>query len=182
MKNKKGLLFKTKTYLIGAMEYENGEGWRNKVENELGPLGIRCLNPYKKPFCLKIKEDEESRKKLKQWMEVGDFDTAAKHMKQVRCDDLRCCDLVDFAICYINPNTNSWGTGEELTTLNREKKPIFVIIEGGKNKCPLWIMGMIPHKYIYNSLEEALNMIKNIDNGKIQIDSERWQLLDFKFR
>lgn len=180
--NKKGILNKIKIYLCGAMEYENGEAWRNKVEKELGPLGIRCLNPYKKPFCEKIKEDEKSRGKLKDWMAAGDLDTVHEHMARVRNDDLRCCDLVDAAICYINPGTNSWGTGEELTTLNREKKPIFVIIEGGKNKCPLWIVGMLKPKYIYNSLEEVIEKIKNIDSGKIKIDSERWQLLEMKFR
>ena len=153
-----GILEKTKTYLLGSMEYENGEAWRNKAEVVLGEIGIRCLNPYKKPFILKVNEDESTRNKL------------------------RCCDLVDFGICYINPKVPSWGTAEEITTLNREKKPIFIIIEGGKNLCPLWILGMIPHKYIYNSLDEVLNMIKNINDGVTKIDSERWQLLDYKFR
>lgn len=164
------------------MQYENGEGWRNKVEAELEPLGIKCLNPYKKPFILKVNEDEESRRELSQWMIDSKYDLVAKHMKAVRNDDLRCCDLVDFAICYINPKIASWGSAEELTTLNRAKKPIFIVVEGGKNQCPLWILGMIPHKYIYNSLDEVLFMIKGINDGSIKIDSERWQLLDFKYR
>ena len=177
-----GILEKTKTYLLGSMEYENGEAWRNKAEVVLGEIGIRCLNPYKKPFILKVNEDESTRNQLKDWMKNSEFDLVAKHMRAVRNDDLRCCDLVDFGICYINPKVPSWGTAEEITTLNREKKPIFIIIEGGKNLCPLWILGMIPHKYIYNSLDEVLNMIKNINDGVTKIDSERWQLLDYKFR
>lgn len=177
-----GILNKTKCYLAGAMEYENGEVWRNNAEQSLISLGIKCLNPYKKPFILKNNEDDESRKLLRKWMIDGDFDRVSSYMKSVRNDDLRCCDLVDFAICYINPTIPSWGTAEEITTLNREKKPIFIIIEGGKNKCPLWIMGMINHKYIYNSLEDVLEMIKKIDNLSVEIDSERWQLLEMSYR
>ena len=29
-----------------------------------------------------------------------------------------------------------------------EKKPVFVSMEGGKAKTPLWMLGMFPHKYI----------------------------------
>ena len=178
----KGVLYNTKCYLIGGMENEDGQKWRETIENFLGYMGIKCLNPYKKPFVHKIFEDNDARAQLKKWMEDGEYDLVAERMKKVRNDDLRCCDLVDFSICRISPGRHSWGTGEELATLNREKKPIFLVIEGGKKYCPLWIMGMIPHKYIYNSVEDVLKMIDLINQGQVEIDSERWQLLEWEFR
>jgi hypothetical protein len=62
------------------------------------------------------------------------------------------------------------------------KKPIFLSVEGGKKKCPLWILGMIPHKYIYNSVEEIVDMIRKIDGEKVKVDSDRWRLLKPEYR
>ena len=55
-------------------------------------------------------------------------------------------------------------------------------MEGGKQKTPLWIMGMLPHHYIYNSIEEVLDMIHQINDGKKAIDSDRWRLLRKELR
>ena len=38
-------------------------------------------------------------------------------------------------------------------------------------------MGMLPHHYIYDSVDEVLDMIKQIDSGSKDIDSDRWRLL-----
>ena len=55
-------------------------------------------------------------------------------------------------------------------------------MEGGKKKTPLWMMGMMPHKYIYDSIEDVVDMIKRIDNGEKEIDSDRWRLLRIELR
>ena len=39
-----------------------------------------------------------------------------------------------------------------------------------------------PHKYIYNDLDEIINMLYAIDNGSKPIDSDRWRLLQKKYR
>jgi len=41
---------------------------------------------------------------------------------------------------------------------------------------------MFPHKYIYNSLDEIVEMLYAIDNGDKKIDSERWRLLKKEYR
>ena len=78
----------------------------------------------------------------------------------------------------------SWGSAEEITTIVREKKPLFLDIDDplGKKATPLWLMGTIPHKYIYNSLDEVITTIKAIDEGIIQLTSERWKLLKMDLR
>jgi hypothetical protein len=62
------------------------------------------------------------------------------------------------------------------------KKPIFISMEGGKSKTPLWMFGMLPHKYIYNNLDEIVDMLYAIDNGSKEIDSDRWRLLRNEYR
>ena len=76
----------------------------------------------------------------------------------------------------------SWGSAEELVTAVRMKKPIFISMEGGKHKTPLWIMGMLPHHYIYDSVDEVLEMVKQINSGVKDIDSDRWRLLRKELR
>jgi len=46
----KNLLHKTKTYLVGHMQYLEGRDWRGEVADNLGALGITCFSPYTKPF------------------------------------------------------------------------------------------------------------------------------------
>ncbi len=60
------------------------------------------------------------------------------------------------------PDVASWGSAEEIVTAVRMKKPIFISMEGGKKATPLWMMGMVPHHYIYDSVEDIIEMIKSI--------------------
>lgn len=176
------LLNKTRTYLVGHMQYQNGRGWREQVTVKLKELGIVVFDPYNKPHIKDVDEAEEAREALLKKMEDGNFDPVADRMKTVRSYDLNLVDRSDFIIANIAPSVASWGSAEELVTAVRMKKPIFLAVEGGKNKTPLWIMGMMPHKYIYNNVDEILNMIVEIDNGHKEIDSDRWRLLRPEFR
>jgi L-cysteine desulfidase len=115
-------------------------------------------------------------------METEQYDLVQTRMWAVRGYDLRLCDICDFFIAHINPSVASWGSAEEITTVVREKKPLFLSIEGGKKKTPLWIMGKLPHKYIYNNVDEIMDTIKAIDDGIIKINSDRWKLLKKELR
>ena len=170
-------LYRTKTYLVGHMQYANGEDWRLKVEQSVAPLGVQVFNPYKKPFVKDVDEDEESRNKILQDMDNGWYNDVTKRMKQIRSYDLNLVDRSDFIVAHLLPDVASWGSAEELVTAVRMKKPIFISMEGGKKKTPLWMMGMIPHRYIYDSIEEILDMLNKIDSGEKEIDSDRWRLL-----
>tara|TARA_Y100001938_G_C8101556_1_gene442173 strand:+ start:11925 stop:12461 length:537 start_codon:yes stop_codon:yes gene_type:complete len=176
------LLFNTKTYLVGHMQYLSGRNWREEVAEKLSPLGITCFDPYKKPFVKDVEEDEESREQMNAWMNEERYDKVTEKMKIIRSYDLNLVDRSDFIVAHLVPDVASWGSAEELVTAVRMKKPIFISMEGGKSKTPLWMLGMLPHKYIYNSLDEILNMLYAIDNGKKQIDSDRWRLLRKEYR
>ena len=160
----------------------SGRNWREEVSSRLEPLGITCFDPYKKPFVKDVEEDEGTRKQMEEWMLLENYDKVVERMKVIRSYDLNLVDRSDFIIAHLTPDIASWGSAEELVTAVRMKKPTFISIEGGKSKTPLWILGMIPHKYIYNNIDEIINMINLIDCGKKDIDSDRWRLLNKKFR
>jgi|TARA_B110000305_G_C19247997_1_gene543282 hypothetical protein len=176
------LLYKTKTYLVGHMQYLSGRDWRNEVTEKLKELSITCFDPYKKPFIKDVEEDEASRQEMETWMKTKQYGRVADRMKTVRSYDLNLVDRSDFIIAHLVPDVASWGSAEEIVTAVRMKKPIFISMEGGKAKTPLWMLGMLPHKYIYNSLDEVLEMLYAIDNGIKQIDSDRWRLLKKEYR
>ena len=164
------------------MQYLSGRNWRNEVSSKLKPLNITCFDPYKKPFVKDVDEGEEARRDMDNWLKNGQFDLLSDKMKTVRSYDLNLVDRSDFIIAHLVPEVASWGSAEEIVTAVRMKKPIFISMEGGKKKTPLWMFGMIPHKYIYNTIDEVLDMIFLIDKGQRKIDSDRWRLLNEKYR
>jgi hypothetical protein len=176
------ILNKTKTYLVGHMQYSDGSSWRQSIRPTLEKLNITVFDPYDKPFIKDVDEGNEIRSKLKHLMQNREYEEVQKVMKEIRIYDLNLVDRSDFIIAHIIPDVASWGSAEELVTANRAKKPIFLSIEGGKKNCPLWILGMIPHRYIYNNLNEVLLTLKMIDNGELSIDSNRWRLLKEQYR
>jgi hypothetical protein len=176
------LLNKTKTYLVGHMQYLSGRNWREEISKKLIPLGVTCFDPYKKPFIKDVAEDEASREEMNIWMKTKQYDRVTDKMKTVRSYDLNLVDRSDFIIAHLVPDVASWGSAEEIVTAVRMKKPIFISMEGGKSKTPLWMLGMLPHKYIYNSLDEVLEMLYAIDNEIKPIDSDRWRLLRKEYR
>ena len=145
------------------------------VEEELEKLNIVTFNPYRKPFVKDVEEDEGARQKMAEDMVNGYYNDVAERMRTVRNYDLNLVDRSDFIIAHILPDIASWGSAEELVTAVRAKKPVFISMEGGKQKTPLWIMGMLPHHYVYDSIEEVLDMIHQINDGKKAIDSDRWK-------
>jgi len=164
------------------MQYADGTEWRNRIKEHLVPRGITCFDPYQKPFMHDVEEGDEVRDELLKKLEEADYDTVSKRMRKIRMYDLNLVDRSDFIVAYLNMDIPTCGTWEEIFNANRMKKPIFLIMEGGKKRAPLWMFGTIPHKYIYPSVEEALDILVKIDDGKIEIDSNRWRLLKEHYR
>ncbi len=180
----KNLLKNTRSYLIGHMEFKDGKGWREEVKNQLKDRNIKFFDPYYKPFIHDVPEDDSSRAEMLHWRETEQYDLISQRMKAVRGYDLRLCDICDWFIAVISPKLASWGSAEEITTIIREKKPLFLVIDdpAGKKACPLWLFGVLPHKYIYDNLSDVLNTIKAIDDGIIKTTSDRWKLLKENLR
>ena len=176
------VLRKTRCYLVGHMQYADGENWRNYVEKKLTDMEITVYNPYKKPFVKSVEEGSEIRNLLESQMAGEKYDEVQEKMRQIRIYDLNLVDRSDFIIAHIIPSVASWGSAEELVTAVRMKKPTFISVEGGKKMTPLWLLGMFPHKYFYDSLDKILKTIEDVNDGRKEIDSDRWRLLKEELR
>ncbi len=178
------LLYRTRTYLVGHMENvsaNEGQTWRDWATQELSKLGVVVFDPYKKPFVTDVEEGPDIRSRFEAAKLSGDFDFISERMRQIRIFDLNLVDRSDFIIANIKPSLASWGSTEEVVTAVKMKKPVYLVVEGGKTKCPLWIFGMFPHKYIFNTVAEVIEELKGIDSGKTETDG-RWRLLKKEFR
>ena len=180
--NGPNLLYKTRVYLVGHMQYEDGHEWREKVQGELNKLNIVVYNPYDKPFVKDVRESEPERQVMDGWMADGDHERVHNEMKEIRSYDLNLVDRSDFIIAHLNPKVASWGSAEEIFTANKMKKPIFVSIVGGKRNTPLWLMGTFPPQYIFDSVDDIISMIKEFDSGDRETDGGRWRLLRKELR
>lgn len=177
-----GVLYKTIAYLSGPMQFaEDGVSWRQMVTKELETMGIRVFDPYHKPFINKwCLEGIEDRKQLDEWFKEGKFDIIEQKMRAVRAADLACCDMATFGIFYFNPKIFTIGTAEELTNMNRAKRPCFVLWDSD-DPC-YWLYAMFSRKYQYRTWESLLGTIRSIDNGQIEPDSKRWKILREELR
>jgi len=164
------------------MQYADGSSWREGITPALKKMGITVFDPYKKPFIKDVQEAEHAKEELLKAQKAKNFEFLQSKMKEIRAFDLNLVDRSDFIIAHIEPKVASWGSAEELVTAVRMKKPIFLSIAGGKDSCPLWIFGMMPHKYIYSSPQEIVGVLQDIDSGEKEIDSDRWRLLRKEYR
>lgn len=178
----KNILKGSTTYLVGPIQYKDGSLWRQQIESQLKPMGIRIFNPYNHPFINSRQEAcGDTQQELKKMAAEGKYDELSVIMKQIRREDLACVDLSTFIIAYIDTSVYTCGTWEEIFWANRLKRPIFLICEQGKQNLPLWMFGTIPHKYVYNTFDEVINVLKKIDSGEIEISSDRWKILRQEF-
>lgn len=176
-----GLLKKTKLYQAGHMEFADGRDWRNKLKEDFADMGLVILDPYNHQFVNRIDESPEQHARLYKMREEGDYENLAGFCKQFRVYDLNCVDRADFIVWNLDITVPTIGSVEEFVAAVKMKKPSYVIVKQGKRKCPLWIYGMIPHKYIMNSVEEFVQKIRDIDNGTTPMD-ERWKLFNMDIR
>jgi hypothetical protein len=176
------LLENTKCTVIGPMQYSNGVSIRQYFKEELGKLNITVFDHYNKPFVdTGVDEGNGISDRLKNHLKNGEYDSLAAY-RNIRSFDLNLIDRSDFIIFHFIPGVVTVGSWEEFFTANSIKKPIFFITEGGKILTPYWVFWTIPHHYIYNSKEEVMQILQNIDSGAREIDSNRWRLLRKEFR
>ena len=177
----KNILNKTKCTVIGPMQYADGRSIRTYLAEKLSEYGITVFNHYNKPFINAVEEDETARANFKSMLENEDYDNLAA-ANNIRTFDLKLIDISDFIIFTYDPDVITCGAWEEFFWANRMKKPIFFVNSKGKKRTPFWVFWTIPHKYIYDSVEDALKVIGDIDSGAHPIDSERWKLLKESYR
>ena len=175
-------LFRTKATVIGAMQYgTDGRSIRAEMVERLGKYGIVVYDHYNKPFIESVREDEDRRDHMKSLLDNGEYDKLSE-LRNIRTLDLKLIDVSDFIVFVFDPKTPTCGSWEEFFLANRAKRPIFFINTSGKKTTPFWVFWTIPHKYIYESVDEFYKVVDEICTGKRVIDNDRWKLLKMQYR
>ena len=169
----------SRCYLAGAMDRvpDGGHGWRDNISEFLSELGVIPMNPCKKPI-LYGREDEKNRSYINRLKKAGRYDEVAEFVKEFRCIDLRMVDVSDFVILNVDTAIHMCGSYEELTLANRQKKPVLIHVEQGKEECPNWIFGMIPHEHIFSSWVSLQNYLIDVNDNDIR--HKRWILFNYE--
>jgi nucleoside 2-deoxyribosyltransferase len=166
-------------YLVGPIDFaaDAGVGWRKDIINKSDEVGLEItyLDPTDKVEGM-IQEVEEEQNLMKKYRQEHNWDEFAGFMKQIVHSDLRMVDYSDFIIMKLDPTIHMCGSYHELVIAVQQKKPVFLIVEGGKEKCPSWIFGILNHKYIYNNVDEVVDMLSSINKGEHDL-SYRWTLI-----
>jgi len=174
---KKECLKDSLCYLVGSIDRakDSGIGWRKKIISMSHNKGlkIKFLDPTNKVVGLQSEVNEEQLK-IKNLKREGKWDELSEFMHIIVRSDLRCIDLSDFIIFYLDADVHICGSYFELITALQEKKPYFIIVPSGKSKTPSWLFGICKHENIYSSLEEVVERLVKINSG--EISSDRWVL------
>lgn len=167
-------LYLNRVYLAGQMDRipDGGVQWRKDLTPWLNSRGIVVLDPTAKPVDIGL-ETAETRKIRQEGKHHGDF-TALLEDKEVRSTDLRMVDISDFLIVKIDISTHASGTYEELYWANREKKPVLVMCEQGKNNVPDWLFWTIPHEHMFGSWDDLKLYIDHVAFAKEVDRKKRW--------
>lgn len=176
------ILFGTRTYLIGPMDRvkDGGVGWRRRLIPELNKLGVIVFDPTNKPTRGVGIEDDKNRERIKDLKEQGRFEDAAELVKPIRTMDLRMVDLSDFVIANLDMESHACGSYEEIFLANRQKKPILVHIEQGKENAAHWLFGALPHQHIFSTWDDLVLYLNDVAYERDTRTYKRWIFFDMK--
>jgi len=164
-----------RAYLAGAMDRvpDRGATWRDSITPFLTNMGITVFNPITKPTNLGLEDADTHNIKTKLKSQQR-YDELSQIMKTIRAVDLRLVDMSDFLIVNLDINTHPCGTLEEIFWANRQKKPIIIHMEQGKNQTPDWLFGTIPHQMFFSTWDEIKQYLVHIDTAENIDTHKRW--------
>ena len=171
-------LNKQRVYLAGAIDRvaDRGMGWRDMITPFLIKMGIVVYNPLKKTTETGIENNNVQNDKIKLKLEKK-YDELSILMKDIRTVDLRLVDISDFLIVSLDLNTHPCGTYEEIFWANRQKKPIIIHIEQGKENMPDWLFGTVPHELFFSTWHDIENYLIHINSSEKIYNLRRWFFL-----
>lgn len=170
--------------LSGAIDRvsDDGKEWRRKIKKlcKKKNLGIKFLDPCDKPKHLGQEiGPEKKRMEMLKKRGVKFWKEAQQEVKKFKKIDYRMIDICDFYLLYIDINVHMCGSYFECKVAEEERKPIFVILSPGleKEDLPTWLVDLVNYNEIFQSIEECVDYLKEINDGKIPLDN-RWIKVD----
>lgn len=161
-------------YLAGPIEFAPNPIDHSSLVSFLNDKGVKVLDPKKISFGGEVSE-LTNRKEL---FENEQFDIIRNQMKKIVRKDLRCVDISDFIIAFLPKDVRTTGTIHEIIEADRQRKPVLLICPEGIKYIPAWLFGIIPLRYMFDSINSTIDYLQFINNSHNlhQID-ERWQLI-----
>lgn len=165
----------TRCYIAGPIEYQKNKNekyeYMKSIIDFLQKNEVNVLDPQK--IRMNGVSEISDRKKM---FDENNFNEIRRQAKIIVRKDLRCIDISDFIIAYLPSNICTVGTIHEIIESDRQKKPTLILCPQGKKNIPLWLYGIIPLRYMFESIDEILNYLKKInENDKIIQYDDRWQ-------
>lgn len=165
-------------YLSGAMQYmeDMGSKWRKEVVEKLvTELGIKrgnIVDPCNKPLTNLYNQDLDAvnmsrldgLKQIGNWEAVEDIAKATIHL------DLRFVDKADIIYAHVDPKVFTCGTIDEIITARTQKKPVILVVPGGLQNCPYWLLGRVGWRHVFPDDDSAIRYLVDIREGKEPFD------------
>jgi nucleoside 2-deoxyribosyltransferase len=115
------------------------------------------------------------QERINEYKKNKNWEALSSLMQKIVRSDLRQVDLSDFLIVRIDSSIHTCGTYHELILADLQKKPVLAIIKGGKQKCPSWLFGIIDYNFMFDSIDECIEFLYNVNEGKVELN-DRWVL------
>lgn len=177
-------------YLSGPIDFmERGEAadWRLKWTEKLCKIGFtkrQIFDLCRKPLHVaqfKFLDDEAAL--CEEHRNNKDWEGLCKTVDKIAHIDLRLVDKSDLILAYF-PKTPTgrvptYGTMHEVVVARQEKKPVYVVWEGGKETCSGWLMWLVGHQNVFGTIDELILHLDSIRKGMHPLNSDEWLLLDY---
>jgi nucleoside 2-deoxyribosyltransferase len=172
-------LHNLRLYLCGAIESQKdfGKGWRQELTPFLESKGCVVLDPTNKKIDL-LKEDLVSGGIRHQLKIEGKFRELREYMKPIRHFDLRCVDVADALIVYLDLDVRAFGTYEEIAWANIENKPVLVVVKQTKIELNDWAFAQLIPELFFDTFDELKTYLNHVDTADSVEDYGRWRFLN----
>jgi hypothetical protein len=100
-------------------------------------------------------------------------DSAIRHFFQLK----QCFSslVTKFAECRIP----TFGTMHELVVARQQRKPVFIVWEGGIETCSGWLMWLVGgESHVFSNIDDLITRLKAISDGKAEYNARDWLLLN----
>lgn len=157
-----------RAYLSGAIEFgDKNHNWRiDPIKIMTDKFGVNVFDPFSDPKQQWVDDLELARGNK-------DYSKIRKIAKNFVRKDLCMVDRSDFLVAYMPYKVPTTGTIHEIIVSNEAKKPTLIVSPQGKECAPIWLWGILPENYFFDSWDGLYNYLQEVTDGK-HIDDDRW--------
>jgi len=170
-----GIIF----YLSGPIQYAKNNNWRRELGTFLKMRRALVLDPTVKEKATlisslgykRVSEDleiEDSLEYFKRLIDEGKYEEVQKKMHIIRNIDLGMVERSDVVIVYVDLETPTFGTWEEIFYAIHHGKSVLWILDCELKDLPLWLFGTIQDlRLVFRNSYELMNFLDGPDVCKV---------------